>query len=121
MSALPTPPTDRTLRIVRVLAPIAAVAMATTVVVGLVAAPEGAATAFLDNVWGRVTVVDLYLALLATWVWIAWRDRNAPSAVVWAVLLITTGSVALWAYVAWRARSARDMQGLLVGQRDIGA
>ena len=121
MSQLPdVPRPDTALRVVRVLAPLGALAMATTVVVGLAAAPEGAAAALFDNVWGVATVIDLYLALVAAWLWIAWRERSVAAAVVWAVLLVVTGSVALWAYVAWRALGARDMQELLLGQRDIG-
>lgn len=107
------------LRVVRVLAPVAAVTMAVTVVVGLASAPQGAAAALFDNVWGVATVIDLYLALLAVWVWIAWRERSAGAATLWAVLLVVTGSVALWVYVAWRAAGAGDMQELLLGKHDI--
>lgn len=121
MTQLPeAPKPETTLRVVRVVAPLAALGMAVTVVVGLGSAPEGAASALFDNVWGMATVIDLYLALLAIWVWIAWRERNPVVAVVWALLLVVTGSVALWVYIAWRASSARDMQELLLGQHDIG-
>ena len=122
MTQLPdTPSPAIALRVVRVLAPVAALAMAVTVVVGLATAPAGAAAALFDNVWGVATVIDLYLALLAVWIWIAWRDRSIAAATLWAVLLVVTGSVALWVYVAWRAAGARDMQELLLGQHDIGA
>ena len=114
------PKPDTALRVVRVLAPLAAVAMAVTVVLGVAGASEGAAAALFRNVWGVATVIDLYLALLGIWLWIAWRERNTVTASVWAVLLVVTGSVALWVYVAWRAFGARDMQELLLGQHDIG-
>jgi hypothetical protein len=121
MSQLRDDPKPETmLRVVRVVAPAAALTMAVTVVVGLASAPEGAAAALFDNVWGVATVIDLYLALLATWVWIAWRERSAGTATLWAVLLVVTGSVALWVYVAWRAAGANDMQELLLGKHDIG-
>ncbi len=114
------PKPEAMLRVVRVVAPLAAAAMAVTVVVGLASAPQGAAGALFENVWGVATVIDLYLALLAVWVWIAWRERSAGAATLWAVLLVTTGSVALWVYVTWRAYGANDMHGLLLGQHDIG-
>lgn len=114
----PQPPVA--LRVVRVAAPVAATVMAATVAVGLLAAPTGAAAELLANTWGRVTLVDLYLAFGAVWVWIAWRERSVVAAVVWAVLLVVGGSIALWGYVAWRAREARDMAELLVGPADIG-
>ena len=114
------PKPEAMLRMVRVVAPLAALAMAAAVVMGLTSAPEGAAAALFDNVWGVATVIDLYLALLASWVWIAWRERSAGAATLWAVLLVVTGSVALWVYIAWRAYGAKDVQELLLGQHDIG-
>lgn len=108
------------LRVVRVVAPLGALAMTATIAVGLLNAPEGAAAALFDNVWGTATVIDLYLALLAIALWISWRERSPVTGVVWAVLLVVTGSVALWVYIGWRAAGARDMQELLLGQHDIG-
>lgn len=119
MTQLPAPPAETMLRVVRVLAPLAATVMTVTVVVGLASAPEGAAAALFDNVWGRATVIDLYLALLALWVWIIWRERRAGAAVLWGLLLLATGSIAAWVYIAWRANQSRDVQELLVGPNDI--
>ena len=122
MTQLPdTPPPEVTLRVARALAPVAAIVMLGTVVIGLLNAPQGAAAELLDNIWGRMTIIDLYLALLAPWVWIVWRDRRPVGAVVWGLLLMATGSIALWAYIAWRASTARDFQELLLGPHDIGS
>lgn len=121
MTQLPdAPKPEAMLRVVRVVAPLAALAMTVTVVVGLANAGAGEAGALFDNVWGMTTVIDLYLALFAIWIWIAWRERSPVTATVWAVLLVVTGSVALWVYIAWRASSARDMHELLLGHHDIG-
>lgn len=121
MDQLPDrPPPELTLRLLRLGAPVAAVLMAVVVLVGLAAAPEGAVAALLDNVWGRVTIADLYLALLATWSWIAWRERRAGPALLWAALLVVTGSIALWTYIAIRAHAARDVPELLLGSHEIG-
>lgn len=121
MTQLPDhPPPETTLRVARVVAPTAALVMAGIVVLGLFTAPQGAAAELLDNIWGRITIVDLYLALLAVWVWIVWRERSPGAAVVWGLLLVVTGSVAMWAYITWRASTARDFQELLLGPHDIG-
>lgn len=121
MTQLPDdPPPEATLRVARVLAPTVAAAMAGVVVVGLLTAPQGAVPELLDNIWGRVTVVDLYLSLLAVWIWIMWRERSPGAAVVWGLLLMAAGSVALWTYITWRASTARDFQELLLGPHDIG-
>lgn len=115
-----SPPPEVTLRVVRVLAPLAALAMAAVIVIGLATAPEGAVAELFGNIWGRVTVIDLYLAFVAVWVWIVWRERDLGAALVWGVLLVVGGSVALWAYIGWRASTARDMGELLLGSHDIG-
>lgn len=115
----PQLPTELTLRIVRVVAPTAVVAMTVAVVLGFVGAEEGAAAALFDNAWGRATIVDLYLALGALLVWIAWRERHAGRTVLWAVLLVVTGSIAAWVYVALAARRARSFAELLLGPVDV--
>jgi hypothetical protein len=103
------------LRAVRIVAPLAAALMVVAVVAGLIAAPTGAAGELVANVWGRVTTIDLYLALAAAGMWIGWRERSPARTVVWAMLLITTGSVALWMYIAIAARHAATMSDLLLG------
>lgn len=116
-----SPHPETTLRIVRVVAPVAATVMAAVAVVGMLTAPQGATAELLANVWGRATIIDLYLSLGAVWIWIIWRERSVAAAVLSAVLLVTTGSVALWGYISWRASSSRDMAELLLGRTEIGA
>jgi hypothetical protein len=112
-TVLPDP--SAALRAVRIVAPLAAAVMVAAVVAGLIAAPTGAASELVANVWGRVTTIDLYLALAAAGMWIGWRERSLWRTVVWAMLLLTTGSVALWAYIAIAARRAATMSDLLLG------
>ena len=105
------------LRVLRVLAPIGTVVMAVTIVTALGSgaslAEEGAAVGTL--VWGRVTFVDLGLALVTGWLWIAWREARPLRAIAWLVLTTTTGSLALFAYVGYAAWRADDMLGVLCG------
>jgi len=92
-----------------------AVVMVAAIVLGLVSAPEGAVAELFGNVWARVTLVDLYLALGAAWAWIAWRERSTAGALAWGVALVVTGSVALWVYVAVAAIRSTSVEQLLVG------
>lgn len=69
----------------------------------------------LSLAWGRVTLVDLYLAFGAVWAWIAWREAHVGRAALWAVLVATTGSVAIWGYVALAAARADSFPSLLLG------
>jgi multidrug efflux pump subunit AcrB len=91
----PAPPLEPMLRVVRIIAPLAAAAMALSVGIGLATAPSGAAAELFANVWGRVTIIDLYLAFAAVWVWIAWRERSVARSVLWAALITVTGSIAI--------------------------
>jgi len=77
---------------------------------------EGSAIGAL--VWGRVTFVDLGLALVLGWLWIAWRGRRVTAALVWLVLTAVTGSGALLLYVSIAAWRSVDMRGVLVGDVD---
>jgi hypothetical protein len=78
-------------------------------------ASEGAL--LLDLVWGRVTLIDIYLAFLVGWAWIAVRERSLATRLSWLAAVLVTGSLALGVYLlgaAWRARSVEE---LLLGSR----
>jgi len=106
-------------RVLRVLAPAGALVMGVTIVLALVSgAPLGAEGAEIGAfVWGRVTFVDLGLALVFGWLWIAWREAGLLRALVWLVLTAVTGSGALLVYVSLAAWRAQDMHEVLVGPR----
>lgn len=69
----------------------------------------------LELAWGRVTLIDLYLAFGAVWAWIAWREQRVRSAAVWLVLVVGLGSFAIWAYVLLAAVRSRTVSELLLG------
>ena len=104
-------------RVLRVVAPLGALAMFVTIVLalgtGALLGEQGAEIGAL--VWGRVTFVDLGLALLSGWLWIAWRERRLVPALVWLVATAVTGAGALLLYVAIAAWREIDMRGVLVG------
>ncbi len=105
------------LRVLRVLAPLGALAMFATIVLalgtGTSLAAEGAEIGAF--VWGRVTFVDLGLALVFGWLWIAWREARPLPALVWLVITAVTGSGGLLLYVSLAAWRADDLAGVLVG------
>jgi len=118
-AATPADRPDLALRVLRVLAPLGTLAMATTIVLALATgAPLGAEGAAIGAfVWGRVTFVDLGLALVLGWLWIAWRERSVARALLWLVLTAVTGSGALLAYVSLAAWRCHDVREVLVGPR----
>lgn len=111
--------TPSPLRAVRFGAWAATIVMVAAIAIGLATAEEGAVAELLANVWARVTILDLYLALGAIGAWIVWRERSASRAAGWLVALVLTGSVAVGAYVALAAGRARTMTELLCGPQDI--
>jgi hypothetical protein len=114
-SGVPAP--SRAVWILRVVAPLGAIAL--LVVIGLAfaeGAPLGAeGAAIAAFAWGVVTFVDLGLALLLGWAWIAWREASVSRAVLWLVATTVTGSVALLGYLAGAAWRANGVAEVLVG------
>ncbi len=104
-------------RILRIAAPLGALALAAPIAAALAAGAgllsEGGA--ILDLAWGVVTMVDLGLALVLGWAWIAWRTASVPRALVWAVLVAVTGSVGICAYLAGAAWRSATVTEVLVG------
>lgn len=52
-------------------------------------AKDGAA--LLANPWGLVSFVDLYVGFALFSVWIAFRETNTPTVVVWLLLMVVLG------------------------------
>jgi len=71
--------------------------------------------AIIALVWGRVTLVDIYLAFLFGWLWIAWRERSPLRAVAWGAATVVTGSLALFLYLLGASLRARTSTELLLG------
>lgn len=101
---------------VRLVAAAGTAAMTAAILGALAAAPlpeDGAVIVAL--VWGRVTLVDIYLAFLFGWLWIAWRERSWPRAVAWGVVTVITGSLALFGYLLGASLRAGSIPELLIG------
>ena len=111
---------SRAVRILRIGASLGASAMVVTIIwalaSGVALGTDGAA--LLGLVWGRVTLIDLGLALLAGWAWIAWRETSLPRALLWLVIVAVTGSAGILAYVALAAWRAPDVVTVLTRRSD---
>jgi hypothetical protein len=104
--------------LVRFLTGLGTLVMAATIVWGFATASfteEGAA--LLELAWGRVTLIDIYLAFLLVWGWIAWRERSPVRAVAWLGATVVLGSLALFGYAFLASLRADDPVELLVGPR----
>jgi hypothetical protein len=102
--------------LIRLLAAFGLAAMAAAIVGGFAVASfteDGAA--IVELAWGRVTLLDIYLAFLFGWLWIAWRERSAPRAVAWLLATLVTGSLALFGYLLGASLRAQSVTELVVG------
>lgn len=69
----------------------------------------------LGLTWGRITLIDIYLAFLFGWLWIAWRERSPLRAALWGVATVITGSLALFGYLLGASLRADDTTMLILG------
>ena len=108
--------------VIRLLAAFATAAMAAAIIGAFSVASfpdEGGVITGLA--WGRVTLVDIYLAFIFGWLWIAWRERSAGRAVAWLVATLITGSLALFGYLLGAAMRADSVDELVLGPRRTAA
>ncbi|TVP69994.1 MAG: hypothetical protein EA340_06325 [Nitriliruptor sp.] len=104
------------LPVIRVVAAFGTAAMISAIVGAFSVAsfPEDGA-AIVALAWGRVTLVDLYLAFLFGWLWIVWRERSVARAAAWGLATVVTGSLALFLYLLAASLRARTSMELLLG------
>lgn len=101
---------------IRVVAAVGVAVMTSLIVGGFtVASFAEDGGALLELVWGRVTLIDIYLAFLFGWLWIAWRERSPSRAALWAVATVVTGSLALFAYLLGASLRAATTTALVLG------
>lgn len=108
------------LQSIRLVAAVGFVAMATAIVSAFATASfteEGGVIVGLA--WGRVTLLDIYLAFLLGWLWIAYRERSAARAGAWLAATLVTGSLALFGYLFVAALRARSTTELVLGPRRL--
>jgi len=73
---------------------------AMTAVIGwaLLTQPPGAVSEYFANVWGVVSMVDLYTGFVIFSAWIWSRESSTGKAVAWTIAMMTTGWLAGCAY-----------------------
>lgn len=105
------------MRVLRLVGVVLIVAMVTAVTIALLTSPFPAdGRVIVDLAWGRVTLIDLYLALGVFVLWVGWRDGIAR-AVLWGAITAVTGSAGIGVYLLLATRHATSVQDVLLGSR----
>ncbi|MEX2533564.1 MAG: hypothetical protein WD360_06335, partial [Nitriliruptoraceae bacterium] len=66
--------------------------------------------------WGRVTIIDLYLALGVFVLWVGWRD-GITRGLLWGAIAVVSGSAGIGIYLLLATRNAANVQDVLLGSR----
>jgi len=70
--------------------------------------------AMFHDIWGVVTLLDLYVGLLFVAAWIAWVERRWWRAALWIAALAFLGNAVTLVYVLLRARKATSFADIFV-------
>jgi hypothetical protein len=67
----------------------------------------------LDLIWGRITLIDLYVGIALFGSFVAWRERSAGAAAIWIATFIVLGNLATALYVLLAALRSDSIEELL--------
>lgn len=100
---------------IRIVTGSTAILMLGVIAYGFLAGDFGAeGGVILDLVWGRVTLVDLYVGLVLIGGWIVIRERSAAAA-PWLVALVVLGNLAAAGYAFLAAMRTDSITEFLTG------
>ena len=71
--------------------------------------------ALLSNVWGQMSIVDLYVGFILFYLWIFKREKRLGARVGWFVLLMVTGSLATALYILKAAYTSKNETEFFLG------
>ena len=73
----------------------------------------GEGSILVSMVWGQMSLVDLYVGFFLVYLWIFYKESSLSKRVVWAILLITTGSLATALYIYMESIKVDTLEALL--------
>ena len=71
----------------------------------------------LDLIWGRVTLIDLYVGVAIIAVFVFWRERSVGVSIAWLVAFVVLGNLATALYVLVASLRATSVEELLTPVR----
>ncbi len=68
-------------------------------------------------VWGQMSLVDLYVGFFLVYIWIYYKETKVLPKIIWAILLIVTGSLATAVYILIESYRTHTINDLLTKKR----
>jgi hypothetical protein len=68
--------------------------------------------------WGKFTFIDIYIAFIAFYLWIVFREKSILKSIIWFFLIMLGGSMSILLYLFLAVRSCEySWAKLIVGNR----
>lgn len=68
-------------------------------------------------VWGQMSLVDLYVGFFLVYLWIYYKESKIFPRLLWAILLIVTGSLATAVYILIESYRTNTIEELLTQKK----
>ncbi len=72
--------------------------------------------ALLDNPWGIVSLVDLYVGFFLFTLWIFYREATLYQAIIWGVFMMIFGFLTASVYLLVLSFKESNLKGVLLGK-----
>lgn len=67
----------------------------------------GEGSILLSLIWGKITIIDIYISFLIFAAWIIYRENNMLRSIIWFILMMVFGSFTSCLYLFLAFRQAR--------------
>lgn len=102
------------MKTVQIIAGLGVAVMSIALVVGFTSGDfSGEGSEILDLIWGRITLIDLYVGIALFGAFVAWRERSVGITIAWLVAFVVLGNLATALYVLAASLRVRSVEELL--------
>lgn len=68
----------------------------------------GEGSVLLSLLWGKITMIDIYISFLIFTAWIIFRENNLGRSIVWFILMMVLGSFTSYLYLYLNFRQSQS-------------
>lgn len=103
---------------IRTVSALGVAAMTIALIIGFASGDfSGEGGQILDLIWGRVTLIDLYVGVAIIAAFVFWRERSLPVSIAWLAMFVVLGHWATALYVLVASMRTRSVEELLTPVR----